>query len=596
MNRSNIFLDAARVCVLLTLFLSTLAFSEGKQPQAALSGSDRPYFTVSSRGLDIKLSAFYSMGPGIKVFWALGDGSQATGQSLSHRYNKPGRYAIEMRVQGSNMDTSATGEVDISMDTAMEKIAGKKLTPETTHLTNPFLGADRYINPDYASSIQQSIQKTSDRTLIGKMRTLESVPTAIWLDRIDAIYGGALNGGRSSLEEHLLRTLAQQKPGTPITIELVIYNLPNRDCAALSSSGTLDFRSGGIEKYKKDYIDVIHGLLNDPRFASIRFILIVEPDSLPNMVTNLWHPKCALVAENGVYTQSIRYAIERFSEIKNAYIFLDIGHSGWLGHESNMDATVKYLAEEIAKSKIAQPLHAVDGFVTNTSNFTPTEEVFLPDPELEIDGASVKSGSFYRWNSVIDEKKFTEALHRKLVQAGFSPDIHFLIDTSRNGWGGKNRPSSPLQNVGVEKYVDSMRLDRRFDRGNWCNQLGAGLGERPMFSPFGSNHPVAAFIWVKPPGESDGSSDPIQSGSNSEGKGFDPTCSPNYIVSHGPYPSNKPTGAMPNAPTAGHWFHEQFLMLIENAYPPVQPSPRKEPLSFPEITAEKSQTFFSSHP
>lgn len=569
-----------------------MALAENNTSRPESSAPGKACFTVASRGLDIKLSSKCSGMPTAKIRWSLGDGTQASGPTPTHHYDKAGRYVIEMQLQTASANTKVTGEIVVNDDPVLESIRRKNLPPETEHLSNPFVGADRYINPDYAKSIQASIRETRDPALISKMRSLESVPTAVWLDRIDAIYGGALNNGRSSLEEHLLRALAQQKPGTPITIELVIYNLPNRDCAALSSNGTLDYRTGGVEKYKRDYIDVIYSLLKDPRFASLRFVLILEPDSLPNMVTNLWHPKCADVAKNNVYTRAIRYAVERFSEISNAYIYMDIGHSGWLGYDDNQKATVKYFADEIAAAKTAKGLHAIDGFVTNISNFTPTEEIFLPDPEMKIGSSPLKSCTFFSWNPAFDEKRFTESLYKNLTKAGFSPNIHFLIDTSRNGWGGRNRPAGPSNKANnLNEFVDHARIDRRIDRGNWCNQSGAGLGERPTLSPFGKDHPVAALIWVKPPGESDGSSDATQSGADSEGKNFDPSCDPTYIMSHGAYPSHKPTGAMPHAPAAGHWFHEQFLMLIENAHPPVLPSSRKTAQSFPDIPPEITQTF-----
>jgi len=30
-----------------------------------------------------------------------------------------------------------------------------------------------------------------------------------------------------------------------------------------------------------------------------------------------------------------------------------------------------------------------------------------------------------------------------------------------------------------------------------------------------------------------------------------------------------------NPPASGHWFHEQFIMLVKNAYPPLEESPDK---------------------
>lgn len=64
-------------------------------------------------------------------------------------------------------------------------------------------------------------------------------------------------------------------------------------------------------------------------------------------------------------------------------------------------------------------------------------------------------------------------------------------------------------------------------------------------------------------GESDGASKDIP---NEEGKRADPMCDPDYTASNA---GNNKTGALPDAPLAGHWFHNQFLMLVRNAYPAV---------------------------
>ena len=62
---------------------------------------------------------------------------------------------------------------------------------------------------------------------------------------------------------------------------------------------------------------------------------------------------------------------------------------------------------------------------------------------------------------------------------------------------------------------------------------------------------------MKPPGESDGASEPID---NDEGKHADPMCDPDFTTPYG-----VPTGALPDAPLAGHWFHEAFVMYVRNA-------------------------------
>lgn len=73
-----------------------------------------------------------------------------------------------------------------------------------------------------------------------QMRVIRKTSTAVWLDRINAIYGGYRNGGRYSLNGHM-RTASRQakKAKMPVVLPLVIYDLPNRDCAALASNGEL---------------------------------------------------------------------------------------------------------------------------------------------------------------------------------------------------------------------------------------------------------------------------------------------------------------------------------------------------------------------
>ena len=73
--------------------------------------------------------------------------------------------------------------------------------------------------------------------------------TFVWLDSIDAVNG--TNGYPRSLQGHMDAALAQGANA----IELVIYDLPNRDCAALASNG--EIASGQLSKYQSQYIDPI---------------------------------------------------------------------------------------------------------------------------------------------------------------------------------------------------------------------------------------------------------------------------------------------------------------------------------------------------
>ena len=139
--------------------------------------------------------------------------------------------------------------------------------------------------------------------------------------------------------------------------------------------------------------------------------------------------------------------------------------------------------------------------------------------------------------------------------------IGMIIDTSRNGWGGAGRPTAAGTSTDPDTLVNESRIDRRLHAGNWCNQKGAGLGERPKAVDKDGIH---AYVWIKPPGESDGASKQI---ANDQGKGFDRMCDPTYTGNA--RNKNNLSGALPDAPLSGAWFSAQFQELMANAYPPL---------------------------
>jgi endoglucanase len=109
------------------------------------------------------------------------------------------------------------------------------------------------------------------------------------------------------------------------------------------------------------------------------------------------------------------------------------------------------------------------------------------------------------------------------------PTAHFVIDTSRNGQG----PWQP-----TASYPDAQ---------DWCNPPGRGLGLRPTAN---TRVPLLdAYLWVKVPGESDGS---CTRGLGSAGTTVDPEWG---IVD----------------PAAGAWFPQQALQLAQRASPALLP-------------------------
>ncbi|WNG20989.1 glycoside hydrolase family 6 protein [Cystobacter fuscus] len=428
-----------------------------------------------------------------------------------------------------------------------------------THVDNPFESASAYINPDYAAQVDSSIAKTTDSTLAAKMRTVKTYPTYVWLDRIAAIHGGTANGGRKSLRDHLDLALAQKKAGQPITASFVIYDMPGRDCHALASNGELPLTAEGLQRYKTEYIDPITAIFADPKYKDIRIVTALEPDGLPNLVTNLQDPACAQANSSGIYVAAAQYAMNKLHAIPNVYIYMDLGHSGWLGWDDNRQKTIALYTSVVGATTAG--LSSVDGFVTNTANYTPLAEPNLVNPNVTVGGQPLRSAKYYEWNPNFDETDFAASLYTGFTGAGWPASIGFLIDTSRNGWGGPNRPTGAYGTT-VDAYADSGRIDRRAHRGLWCNQAGTGMGMPPQSTPAGySASHLDAFVWVKPPGDSDGASKLIP---NDEGKGADPMCDPDFTTMY-----NTKTNALPNAPLSGHWFHEQFTMLVQNAYPSI---------------------------
>jgi cellulose 1,4-beta-cellobiosidase len=97
---------------------------------------------------------------------------------------------------------------------------------------------------------------------------------------------------------------AKSKPTRQLVV-FIVYDLPNRDCKAKASNGeicctykadgkTCDYLApgdcaNGISDYQINYIDPMYSVLAKYH-DSVDIVLIIEPDSLPNLATNLDDP------------------------------------------------------------------------------------------------------------------------------------------------------------------------------------------------------------------------------------------------------------------------------------------------------------------
>ncbi|MGA2352205.1 MAG: glycoside hydrolase family 6 protein, partial [Terracidiphilus sp.] len=500
-----------------------------------------------------------------------------------------------------------------------------------THVANPYVGATVYVSPDYAAEVATA--QAAEPSLAGQMATVAKQPTFVWLDRIAAIAGGSVNSNRLGLQGHINAAVAQAN-GAEIVVQLVIYDLPDRDCAALASNGELSIAGGdipkgyttaltgtGIQEYENDYITPIYNILAAAP-SNVRFVLVIEDDSLPNLLTNTgvsfsdancvaanggvsnaglaanW-TQLATPVENipstGVYYQGITYAANTFHKLPNVYNYLDIGHHGWLGWTSNTAYAVAFFSSFV--QQMSAGYATIDGFITNTANYGPLTEPYIVwdevagGPETNTNLTSgIFTGDFYQWDPAIDELSYKTFFLQALTASatagytdprgqahtpggGFPSTIGFLIDTSRNGWGNTSaangggssayttRPTAAGSSTVIDTFVNESKIDLRNSSGQWCNQENAGIGELPTANPTTG---VSAYVWVKPPGEADGNY-PGSVYNGVTATDGDPNCNP--VTANPQAGADTIANSIPNPPSAGTFWLTEFVQLVQDAYP-----------------------------
>ena len=408
-----------------------------------------------------------------------------------------------------------------------------------SHVDNPYVGVAGYVNPRWRA-LAESVP--------GGGR-VSGNPTGLWVDSVAHLAGTPDNPG---LRAHLDAAVAQGAG----YVQVVVNNLPGRNCDRVSTVG--DFGAEDLARYRSEFIDPIAAIEADPAYGRLRIVNVLELNSLPLLVTSLTPSgRCLPVVQSGAYTAGLRYALDALHRAgSNVYTYLDVANHGWFGWENNF-AAVAALYADLARGTSAG-LAGVDGFITNAAGYAPLTEPHFTIAST-VSGVPVRQSRWVDWNSYVDDLPYAQALRVKLVSLGFSSGIGMLIDTSRNGWGGPARPTGPSGSVDLNTFVDESRVDRRLHPGNWCNQAGAGLGERPVAAPAAG---IDAYVWIKPPGESDGATvvggDPLL---------FEPMCDPAAVGDD--RNGHNLTGALPAAPAFGAWFPTQFTQLMANAFPPL---------------------------
>lgn len=197
---------------------------------------------------------------------------------------------------------------------------------------------------------------------------------------------------------------------------LVPYHLPNRDCGLYSAGGAEDPQ--GYRDWAAAFVAAI---------GERPAVVVLEPDALPQLDT------CLSAPDQAQRLELIKSFAEALSALPSTAVYLDAGHSSWVPAD--------IMAERLLEAGIA----GVRGFSLNVSNY-------------QSDADLVRYG------------------HDLITRLGL--DLHFVIDSSRNG----NGPAPGAD--------------------GWCNPTGRALGRAPTADT--GDPAVDAFLWVKRPGESDG--------------------------------------------------------------------------------------------
>ncbi|KAJ8601608.1 hypothetical protein CTAYLR_008460 [Chrysophaeum taylorii] len=398
---------------------------------------------------------------------------------------------------------------------------------------NLFAEHSYYRNRAFRKNLRTSIRIT-EGDIQRSLRKLKKVPAAYWMDTKAVV--------------RKLPNELQQAKGDLVVI--VVYNLPNRDCAAASSAGEICCSYGpdgicnygetpscddGLAEYENDYIDVMRDILAD--YPEVPVALVIEPDSLPNLVTNQAHPVCGASETQAAYMTGIKYAVETLATLDNVAIYLDAAHEGWLGWDGNADGFMNLVSQ-----MDIWPL--LRGFTINVANYF-SEGIPCPDAVTCPLGPGATStepccvdacGLLAQYNRANNEHQYAKVL-REFAEAampGFEP--HFVIDTSRNG-----------------------NPEARSDCSAWCNARGALLGTVPTSDTLDPDL-VDAYFYIKIPGESDGCTELLPSEEDEfQAAGLCPRFDENCASEH----SIGSQAGEPFAPEAGDWFHYQITMLAE---------------------------------
>ena len=376
---------------------------------------------------------------------------------------------------------------------------------------------------------------------------METVPQAVWLT----------GGTPSQVSATVTSTLQEANRERALPV-LVLYNIPGRDCGSYSAGGaenTADYET---------WIDSIATAI-----GSQKVVVVLEPDSLADLPSDCGYDPAQvnvpqLTADR--YTQ-INYALTTLENGSQTAVYLDAGNSHW--------QAVPIMAARLAQAGIQQ----AQGFFTNVSNFNLNNYettydtwvsdciAFANDPEQggwRLGNYSYCASQYYSPLGPVNPDDiatwvYTDEWYEQNMGSAVAT-THFLIDTSRNGQG-------PLD---ASIYADApynqpASVVQTLTNGSWCNPPARGLGTHPTANTGVSL--LDAYLWVKTPGESDGTCD---AAGGARAWDYADYTQPGWPTSAAGQAVFDPLWGLDD-PIAGAWFPQQALDLAKRANPRLLP-------------------------
>jgi endoglucanase len=281
--------------------------------------------------------------------------------------------------------------------------APRAVAPPRPPRANPLAGKRLFVDPDSGAKHQADAWRATQPADAALLDRIATQPQAAWF--------GEWNG--ADVAGAVDRYVSQADAAGAVA-QLVVYNIPHRDCGQYSAGGA---DAAGAYRVWIRYF--AQGLKGRPA------VVILEPDAL-SLLT-----KCLSAEAQAERLGLLSDAVGVLAEERSTLIYLDAGHANWIPADE--------MAPRLSKAGVA----GADGFALNVSNYVATDQ------------------------NVAYGKAISAQLGGK----------HFVVDTSRNGNGAA--PGS-----------------------EWCNPPGRALGPPPTTSP--PDPLIDAYLWVKRPGESDG--------------------------------------------------------------------------------------------